>query len=150
MLYRLKFSNTNLALYVLVYFHFSMLMNVYLVPCAPFQVNHDISVQLIFFFLRAQTVLIALLWCFQNISTIVSGEKHSKKTTRCERLIFASPDHRLPQGHRTGILFLHENFFKVDAVKFSLIDSPAMKNKNIRFSCPSLRNGITNVILFWS
>ena len=42
-------------------------------------------------------------------------------------------------------MFLYENIYKLDAVKFSLIDSPAKKNKNIRFLCLSLRNGKTNV-----
>ena len=47
-------------------------------------------------------------------------------------------------------MFLHENFFKLDTVKFSLIDSPAMKNKNIRFFfCLSLRNGKTTVLFIF-
>ena len=47
-------------------------------------------------------------------------------------------------------MFLHENFFKLDAVKFSLIDSPAMKNKNIRFLCLSSRNGKTNLLFIFT
>ena len=49
-----------------------------------------------------------------------------------------------------AIVFLHENIAKLDAVKISWIDSPAKKNKNIRFLCLSLRNGKTTVLFIFT
>ena len=46
-------------------------------------------------------------------------------------------------------MFLHEHIDKLDAVKFSLIDLPAKKSKNIRFLFLSLRNGKTNDLFYF-
>ena len=43
-------------------------------------------------------------------------------------------------------VFFHEKIDKLDAVKFSLLDSSAKKNKNMMFLCPSLRNRKTNIL----
>ena len=48
-----------------------------------------------------------------------------------------------------AIVFLHENIAKLDAVKISWIDSPAKKNKNIRFLCLSVRKGETNILFLF-
>ena len=48
------------------------------------------------------------------------------------------------------IVFLHEIIYKLNAVKFSLIDSPAKKNKNNRFLCLSLRNRKTSIFFIFT
>ena len=70
-----------------------------------------------------------------------------KTIVRCLTYILLSQSHLETHIY---IVFLHENFYKLNAVKFSLVNSPAMKNKNIRFLCLSLRIEKINVLFIFT